>query len=48
MKNSSQKRFVVVRDDFYSDPLAVYRAASTADYYEPEGYTGFHSRNVYH
>jgi hypothetical protein len=48
MKNSSQKRFVVVRDDFYGDPLVVYRAALTADYYEPEGYTGFHSRNVYH
>jgi len=48
MKNSSHKRFIVVRDDFYSDPLAVYRAALTAEYYEPEGYTGFHSRNVYH
>jgi len=48
MKNSAHKRFVVVRDDFYADPLAVYRAALTAEYYEPEGYTGFHSRNVYH
>jgi Family of unknown function (DUF6445) len=48
MKNSSHKRFVIVRDDFYGDPLAVYRAALTAEYYESEGYTGFHSRNVYH
>lgn len=42
------KRFLFVKDDFYDDPVKVYRAAQEATYYEPEGYTGYRSTTVYH
>ncbi|MBK6775101.1 MAG: hypothetical protein IPG74_04370 [Flavobacteriales bacterium] len=42
------KRFLFVKDDFYDDPLKVYRAAQEATYYEPENYTGLRSTTVYH
>jgi len=32
--------FLVVRDDFYSDPDAVRRIAQSMKYYEPAGITG--------
>jgi len=41
-------RFVIVKDDFYDDPLQVYQEAATANYYEPRYYTGLRSRAVYH
>lgn len=41
-------RFLLSKDDFYEDPLGVYRKALKADYYEPEGYTGMRSKKVYH
>lgn len=41
-------RFVMVKDDFYSDPLAVYETALRAHYYEPEHVTGYRSTTVYH
>lgn len=44
----SYKPFLFVKDDFYDEPEKVYRAAQEATYYEPEGYTGFRSTEVYH
>ena len=41
-------RFLIVRDNFYKDPLKVYHEAIEAKYYEPAYYTGLRSRNVYH
>lgn len=41
-------RFVIVKDDFYADPVKVYHAAQTAKYHEPKNYTGFRSKEVYH
>jgi hypothetical protein len=41
-------RFVIVKDNFYDDPLKVYHAAKTAEYHEPEFYTGLRSLKVYH
>ncbi len=41
-------RFVIVKDNFYNDPLQVYSEALAAEYYEPRYYTGFRSRKVYH
>jgi Family of unknown function (DUF6445) len=41
-------RFLLVRDGFYAAPQAVYRAARSAAYHEPEHCTGFRSRAVYH
>ena len=48
MGDIQYKRFVVVKDNFYSNPEKVYQAAQQADYYEPRYYTGFRSKNVYH
>ncbi len=42
------KRFVLAKDNFYSDPGKVYREAMKADYYEPRFYTGLRSKTVYH
>lgn len=42
------QRFIIVKDDFYDDPLKVYKEALNANYHEPKNYTGFRSRNVYH
>lgn len=41
-------RFIIVKDNFYDNPLQVHREAMEADYYEPRYYTGFRSRKVYH
>ena len=48
MEKLNYKRFILVKDDFYSDPLKVQNKALAADYYEPRYYTGFRSRKVYH
>jgi hypothetical protein len=42
------QRFLLVCDDFYSDPKAVYRSARAAQYEEPENATGYHSLSVHH
>ena len=41
-------RFLIVKDNFYSDPGKVYAAALQASYYEPEHVTGYRSKAVYH
>jgi hypothetical protein len=48
MEKLLYNRFVLVKDDFYSQPMQVYKRALQADYYEPEHSTGFRSRSVYH
>ncbi|HRH69182.1 MAG TPA: DUF6445 family protein [Flavobacteriales bacterium] len=48
MAKPPYQRFLLIKDDFYDDPDKVYRAAQRAEYYEPEGYTGFRSTAVYH
>jgi len=42
------RRFVLVLDDFYRDLGAVYRAAQSAAYRQPEHVTGLRSTTVYH
>jgi hypothetical protein len=41
-------RFVFVKDDFYRDPLAVWRAAQRAQYHQPAHVTGLRSTTVHH
>lgn len=41
-------RFLIVKDNFYDDPLEVYQTAIKASYYEPAHVTGYRSRLVYH
>ena len=41
-------RFLIVKDNFYSDPEEVYKAALQSTFYEPEHVTGFRSTAVYH
>ncbi|MBK7761756.1 MAG: hypothetical protein IPI46_00080 [Bacteroidetes bacterium] len=41
-------RFLLVKDNFYSHPEKVVKAAKEAEFYEPEHVTGFRSKNVYH
>lgn len=48
MEKLLYKRFVLVKDDFYSHPIQVYKKAQEADYYEPEHSTGYRSKEVYH
>ena len=48
MEKLDYKRFVLVKDNFYAEPMRVYKAAKEAEYYEPEHVTGFRSRTVYH
>ena len=48
MGDLQYKRFVMVKDNFYSNPEKVYLAAQQAEYYEPRYYTGFRSKTVYH
>lgn len=48
MEKLRYPRFVIVKDDFYDDPLNVYQQAKQADFYEPRFYTGLRSKNVYH
>ena len=40
--------FLIVKDDFYTEPNEVFKNALQADYYEPEYVTGYRSRLVYH
>lgn len=48
MEKIHYKRFILVKDNFYTQPDKVYHVALNADYYEPSGATGFRSREVYH
>jgi hypothetical protein len=48
MENILYSRFIIVKDNFYKNPLKVYEEAQKADYYEPRYYTGFRSKKVYH
>lgn len=48
MEKIHYKRFLLVKDNFYANPKQVIKAATQADYYEPEHVTGFRSRTVYH
>ena len=41
-------RFLIVKENFYSDPELVYQTALQSIFYEPEGYTGLRSTTVYH
>lgn len=48
MSTHLYNRFLIVKDNFYDDPLKVYDKALNAQYHEPRYYTGFRSRAVYH
>jgi Family of unknown function (DUF6445) len=41
-------RFILVKDNFYSDPALVIKAAKQSVFFEPEHVTGFRSTTVYH
>jgi hypothetical protein len=42
------RRFLLIRDGFYSDPDRIRRIAQSMEYTEPEDFTGFMTREVYH
>lgn len=48
MEKIKYSRFVVVKDNFYRNPLKVVEITKNAAYYEPEHVTGFRSRAIYH
>lgn len=48
MEKLRYKRFLLAKDNFYDDPVAVYEAARQAEYYEPPHVTGLRSTKVYH
>ncbi|MFN8164722.1 MAG: DUF6445 family protein [Bacteroidia bacterium] len=48
MEKLIYKRFLLARDNFYSDPVKVYEAAKSATYFQPEDVTGLRSTTVYH
>jgi hypothetical protein len=48
MEKIKYNRFLLVKDNFYKNPLKVVEAAKKAAYFEPEHVTGFRSRAVYH
>lgn len=48
MEKLMYPRFLIVKDNFYSHPLEVYKKALQSSYFEPEHVTGFRSRLVYH
>ncbi|HRI32498.1 MAG TPA: DUF6445 family protein [Saprospiraceae bacterium] len=48
MEELIYKRFVIVKDHFYTDPQKVLMAANQAVYHEPEHVTGYRSLSVYH
>lgn len=48
MAKTAYRRFVCVRDGFYEDPQAVYRAACRASYVEHAIATGLRSSTVHH
>ena len=41
-------RFLIIKDNFYSNPDKVFAAALQANFYEPEDITGYRSTAVYH
>lgn len=41
-------RFIIVKDNFYNNPLKVVETARKTAYFEPEHVTGYRSREVYH
>ena len=48
MEKPCYHRFLLAKDNFYKDPLQVYKTALAAEYYEPEHVTGYRSTHVYH
>lgn len=48
MEKLLYSRFLIVKDNFYDNPLEVYQTAIKASYYEPAHVTGYRSRLVYH
>lgn len=42
------ERFIIVKDNFYKNPLKVLKIAQNANYFEPEHVTGYRSNEVYH
>lgn len=42
------QRFILVKDDFYADPAAVWLAARRAQYHAPAHVTGLRSSTVFH
>lgn len=48
MEKLLYKRFLLVKDDFYAQPMLIYKKALKANYYQPEHATGYRSREVYH
>ena len=48
MQKLAYPSFLIVKDNFYKNPTAVYDAALQATYYEPEHVTGYRSTTVYH
>ncbi|MBK9982678.1 MAG: hypothetical protein IPP15_09695 [Saprospiraceae bacterium] len=48
MNTLMYKRFLLVKDKFYTDPEKTYKAALSASYYEPAHVTGLRSTAVYH
>ena len=48
MEKLLYKRFLLAKDNFYTDPAIVFKAALNAQYYQPEHVTGFRSTAVYH
>lgn len=48
MEKPCYHRFLLAKDNFYKDPLQVYKTALADEYYEPEHVTGYRSTHVYH
>ena len=48
MKPNALHRFLLVRDDFYSDPEEVRRTALSMSFEPIEGITGYMTTRVYH
>lgn len=48
MEKILYKKFILVKDGFYTDPEKVYHEAKNSTFYEPRYYTGFRSKTVYH
>jgi len=48
MEKINYKRFILVKDNFYTDPGKVYRAALKSEFHEPPDCTGLRSKMVYH
>lgn len=48
MSRRAYPRFLLARDGFYAEPMAVRELALAASYHEPEDATGWHSDIVHH